>query len=64
MKTQNPPKKLKLIKTTIAHLNDEQMNLACGGNTTITTQTNLITCTEPETANGISNICVADTLIA
>ncbi|MGD2089416.1 MAG: class I lanthipeptide [Candidatus Aminicenantes bacterium] len=31
MKKNNPPKKLRLLKKTIAHLNDEQMFLARGG---------------------------------
>ena len=48
MKTKNPPKKLKLIKTTLAHLNHEQMHSAHGGNTTIgtTTKSYLIMCTD------------------
>ena len=36
MKTQNPPKKLNLIKRTIAHLSDEQMTNALGGEKTYT----------------------------
>ena len=31
MKTNNPPKKLRLLKKTIAHLNHEQMLSAHGG---------------------------------
>jgi len=31
MKKNNPPKKLRLLKKTIAHLNDDQMLTAHGG---------------------------------
>lgn len=31
MKKNNPPKKLRLLKKTIAHLNDEQMLTSRGG---------------------------------
>ncbi|UCH97420.1 MAG: class I lanthipeptide [Candidatus Aminicenantes bacterium] len=34
MKIKHPPKKLTLIKQTIAHLSNEQMEEALGGNTT------------------------------
>jgi len=33
MKKNNPPKKLRLLKKTIAHLSDEQMYAAHGGDT-------------------------------
>ena len=47
MKTKNPPKKLKLIKATLVHLNHGQMNSAQGGNTTTDPRTSfIILCTD------------------
>lgn len=44
MKKNNPLKKLRLIKNTIAHLNNEQMFAAHGGDTT-----SRVFCTESKT---------------
>ena len=50
MKKNNPPKKLRLLKKTIAHLNDDQMLTAHGGSVF----TKLL-CSDPLTGPGTND---------
>lgn len=55
---KNSPLKLVLIKQTIAHLNDEQMNSAHGGQE----YTTKVTFTCPVPVEGDSNAAMAETV--
>ncbi|MFC2140947.1 class I lanthipeptide [Acidobacteriota bacterium] len=73
MKKNNPPKKLRLIKNTIAHLNNEQMFAAHGGDTVsklfcTDTKTNTIDCSmelcSGDSVNHDTDDCVVSVIYA